>query len=88
MRRSAHAVIPPAILTRCTQGIQLDIADKTRVLVDRDQKVVRKIESGNRELVTIIEAISADGSALHPSVVFQGQRRDLRWGEDNPCNAR
>ncbi|KAJ6549578.1 hypothetical protein DFH09DRAFT_1501894, partial [Mycena vulgaris] len=69
-----HSLIPSAILTRCTQGIQLGIADKTRVLVDRDQKVVRKIESGNRELVTIIEAISADGSALHPSVVFQGQR--------------
>lgn len=49
---------------------------------------MQKIESGNRDLVTIIECISATGNALHPSVVFQGQRRDLRWGEDNPCDAR
>jgi hypothetical protein len=49
---------------------------------------VQKIESGNRDLVTIIECISASGNSIHPSVVFQGQRRDLRWGEDNPCDAR
>jgi hypothetical protein len=71
-----------------SKGIQLGVADKIRVLVDRDQKVVQKIESGNRDLVTIIECISATGVALHPSVVFQGKRRDLRWGEDNPCDAR
>lgn len=70
------------------KGIQLGVGDKIPALVDRDQKVVQKIESGNRDLVTIIECISAEGAALHPSVVFQGQRRDLRWGENNPCDAR
>ncbi|KAJ7766469.1 DDE superfamily endonuclease-domain-containing protein [Mycena maculata] len=69
------------------KGIQLGVGDRIRALVDRDQKVVQKIESGNRDLVTIIKCIAADGTALHPSVVFQGLRRDLRWGEDNPCDA-
>jgi hypothetical protein len=70
------------------QGIQLGVGDRIRALVDPDQKVVQKIESGNRDLVTIIECIAADGTALHPSIVFQGLRRDLRWGEVNPCDAR
>ncbi|KAJ7784964.1 hypothetical protein DFH07DRAFT_726515 [Mycena maculata] len=60
------------------KGIQLGIGDKIKLLIDRDQKVAHKIESANRDLVTIIECICADGTALHPSVVFQGQRRDLR----------
>lgn len=59
-----------------------------KVIVDRDQKAVQKIDTGNRDLVTIIECIRSDGTALHPAVVFEGKRRDLRWGENNPCNAR
>jgi hypothetical protein len=70
------------------KGIQLGVGVKSRVLVDRDQKNVQKIENGNRDLVTIMECMCADGTALHPSVVFQGARRDLKWGENNPCNAR
>lgn len=83
-----NPLIIRCILTFFSKGIQLGVGDKIKALVDRDQKVVQKIESGNRDLVTIIECISATGVALHPSVIFQGQRRDLRWGEDNPCEAR
>jgi hypothetical protein len=32
------------------------------------------MEDGNSELVTVIETICADGSVLHPSVIFQGQQ--------------
>lgn len=70
------------------KGIQLGIGSKTAALVDRDQKQVQKIELGNRELITIIECVCADGTTLRPSVVFQGARRDLRWGLNNPCDAR
>jgi hypothetical protein len=70
------------------KGIQLGIGARIIAMVDRDQKTAYSIEDGNRELVTIIEAICADGSILHPSVIFQGQRRNLEWGCNNPCNAR
>jgi hypothetical protein len=70
------------------KGVQLGIGTKTKALVDRDQKTVQHITNGCRDLVTIIECICADGTALHPSVVFKGARRDLRWGENNPCDAR
>ncbi|KAJ7582207.1 hypothetical protein C8J56DRAFT_957221, partial [Mycena floridula] len=38
------------------KGIQLGVGDKSRVLVDRDQKAVQKLEHGNRDLVTILES--------------------------------
>ncbi len=66
------------------KGIQLGIGSKTAALVDHDQKQVQKIESSNQELITIIECVCADGTALCPSVVFQG---DLEWGLNNPCDA-
>jgi hypothetical protein len=70
------------------KGIQLGVGQKVKAFVDRDQKDVYSVEDGNRELVTVIETVSADGSCLQPSVIYQGKRRDLEWGRNNPCNAR
>ena len=70
------------------KGIQLGIGQKVKAFVDRDQTDVYSVEDGNRELVTIIETVCADGSSLHPSVIYQGKRSDLEWGRNNPCNAR
>jgi len=70
------------------KGIQLGVGKKVAAFVDRDQKDLYSIEDGNRELVTVIEAISADGAALPPSVIFQGVKRDAEWGRNNPCHAR
>ena len=68
--------------------IQLSIGQKVKAFVNCDQKDVYSIEDGNRELVTVIKTVSADGSCLQPSVIFQGKHRDLEWGQNNPCNAR
>ena len=46
------------------------------------------MENGNRELVTVIECVCADSTAIQLSVVFQGICRNLEWGRNNPCNAR
>lgn len=70
------------------KGVQLGIGGRVRALVDRDQKSVNQVEDGDRELVTIIECVCADGTVIRPSAVFKGARRNLEWGRDNPCNAR
>lgn len=70
------------------KGVQLGVGGRTLALVDRDQKTVKQVEDGNWELVTVIECVAADGSAIRPSVVFKGTRRNLEWGRNNPCNAR
>ena len=81
--------IPPEnIYNMDKKGIQLGIGQKVKAFIDRDQKDVYSIQDGNRELVTAIETVSADGSSLQPSVIFQGKRYDLEWGQNNPCNAR
>ncbi len=69
-------------------GIQLGLGKRVAALVDRDQKTAYQVEDGNRELVTVIETVCADGSALRPSVIFQGVRRNAEWGRNNPCDAR
>ena len=70
------------------KGIQLGIGQKVKAFIDRDQKDVYSVEDGNRELVTMIEYVSADGKSHQPSTIYQGKRWDLEWGQNNPCNAR
>jgi hypothetical protein len=83
-----YSILPENLYNMDEKGIQLGIGARITAMIDRDQKTAYSIEDGNRELVTIIEAICADGSVLHPSVIFQGQWRNLEWGRNNPCNAR
>ena len=70
------------------KGVQLGVGQRVYALVQRSQETVNQIEDGNRELVTIIEAVCADGSVIPPSVVFKDVKRDLEWGHVNPCRAR
>ncbi|KAF5345707.1 hypothetical protein D9758_013045 [Tetrapyrgos nigripes] len=69
------------------KGIQLGIGRRIAALVDREQKSVYSVQSGNRDLITIVEAVNAKGKALHSSFIFPGMKRDLRWAENNPDNA-
>ena len=69
-----YGILPGNLYSMDEKGIQLGIGVKIATMVDRDQKTVYSIEDGNRELVTVIEAICAVGSAIHPSVIFQGLR--------------
>ena len=43
--------------------------------------------SHNRELVTVITTICADGQALKPSIIFKGKNLQEAWVKDNPMNA-
>jgi hypothetical protein len=83
-----YNILPGNLYNMDEKGIQLGIGVRITAMIDQDQKTVYSIEDGNRELVTVIETICADGSILHPSVIFQGQRRNSEWGQNNPCNAR
>lgn len=86
---TAEFAIPPSnIYNMDEKGIQMGIGSKTAVLVDRNQKTISSIEQGTRDLVTILETVCADGTALHPSVIFEASRRDAHWGAKNPSNAR
>ncbi|KAF9059603.1 hypothetical protein BDP27DRAFT_1431151 [Rhodocollybia butyracea] len=79
-----YDISPSKLYNMDEKGIQLGIGKHSRpILVNRDQKIVQSIQPGNRELitklVTIVEGLCADGSALHSSVIFEGVRWDLRY---------
>lgn len=55
------------------KGIQMGIGKHVAAIVDHNQKDTYQVESGNQQLITIIETVSADGEVLHPSVIYQGK---------------
>jgi hypothetical protein len=63
-------ILPANMWNIDEKGVQLGIGAKIAALVDASQKQVYSIEDGNRELVTVIEAVCADGDVLHPSIIF------------------
>lgn len=58
-----------------------------RVVGRRGTKTQHKVTSANRENVTAIVTICADGSALKPTVIFKGQNFLRKWGENNVSGA-
>jgi hypothetical protein len=66
---------PPA-----NQGVQ-------HVVGRRGTKVQHKAGSANRENVTVLVTICADGTALQPTIIFKGKRLLKKWGTDNVSGA-
>lgn len=75
-----YNITPGNIYNMDEKGIQLRISARITAMINQDQKAVYSIEDGNRELVTVIKCICTDGSTIHPSVIFQGQRQNSEWG--------
>ena len=55
-----------------------------KYFVARDRRLKYKLRSGNLKLVTIIECVSADGTALLPGFVFQGKEFCPEWFDVHP----
>jgi len=53
----------------------------------RGTKVQHKIGSVNRENVTVLVTICANGTALKPTIIFKGQHFQQRWAENNITGA-
>ena len=60
------------------------ISGNERVISRRGTKRQHVLQSGNREVTTVLAVICADGSHLPPLVVFKGERMQLSWAEHNP----
>jgi hypothetical protein len=70
------------------KGVMMGRGGRRYVLVDRNQSTVTHVENGNRQNVTIIECICADGTSITPRIIFKGKTLDGEWARDNPLNAR
>jgi len=62
------------IYNKNEKGIQLGIGKQTVVLVDHNQQTMQQVEDRSQELVTVIETVCTDGTALQPCVIFKAMR--------------
>lgn len=69
-------------------GIEMGYTPKRRVVGPRGQKIQHDQGDANREMVTVMNTICADGTYLKPTVVYKGKNFLSRWGkQNNPLEA-
>jgi len=61
------------------KGFPLGHALKVTVICHGGQQNPHYTQDGNRELVTVIECISADGRVIPPVYIYKGSRHRLGW---------
>ena len=68
-------------------GIQQGLGTRQRIIGPTGKKVQHQQRSGDRENITVIVTICADGTSLPPAVIFKGESFQTSWRQDNPLNA-
>lgn len=64
------------------------IAPRQKVVSQAGQQVQHHQTNGERENITCIETICADGTVLQPTVNFKGKYQMDSWQENNPDRAK
>jgi Tc5 transposase DNA-binding domain/DDE superfamily endonuclease len=65
------------------QGMGLGVCNNTVVITDSQKTRTNVSSPENREWVTIMECLSADGFALTPLLIFKGRDCQLNWFPPN-----
>ena len=73
--------IPPHnIYNLDEKGFMMGVAARSKVIVRRHSKIQATLEhNGNRELVTVVECICADGTWATPLVIYKGRAHYYGW---------
>ena len=65
-------------------GFQLGCFYARHVIGPAGEKIVKEVTGdGNRENITVLVTICADGSTIPPLVIFKGETYFCKWGENN-----
>jgi len=70
---------PENIYNMDEKGFVMGQAHKVKVIVRRGRRNPRYVQDGNREMVTVIECISADGRVLPPLYIYKGSSHLVGW---------
>ena len=54
-------------------------SSRVKVICRRSRKTTRKTQDGKREIITVIETVSAAGVLLPPMIVYKGQKHYKGW---------
>lgn len=82
-----HSDEPDCLYALDETGFMPGRAITQKVIGRAGKKGQSQKESGNRELITVLPAICADGSALPPLVIHAGKAYSVSWKQNNPLEA-
>lgn len=68
-------------------GIQEGIGAKERVFGPVGASVQHQQRSGDRENITVLPTICADGTYLAPTTIFKGDGFQVKWCQENPLKS-
>lgn len=68
-------------------GFQPGIGFKERVIGRKGKNGTYQQRDGNRENITVITTIGADGSSIPPAIIFKGKAFLMKWAQENPLGA-
>ncbi|KAJ3019688.1 hypothetical protein NUW54_g6 [Trametes sanguinea] len=83
-----YKVKPQNIYNMDEKGIQLGggrARGRQKGYYDSSDRARYQVGSDNLELVTVIECVSADGTALKPGFIFQGSVCEMDWWDGPDC---
>lgn len=66
------------------KGFMIGLANSSRIIIRKDPStrtnaMKKAMSDGNRELVTVLECIGADGWVAPPGVIMKGQTHQRGW---------
>ncbi|KAF5354762.1 hypothetical protein D9756_005505 [Leucocoprinus leucothites] len=82
-----EAITPGNIYGVDETGIQKGVGLSDYVIGPAGESIQHQQRSGDRENITIIVTICADGTSILPAVIFKGQAFRTSWLQNNPLNA-
>lgn len=81
-------ISPECLFGTDETGIQTgEGATQERVIGRAGRNVQYQQKDGNRENITVIVTICADGTSLPPAVIFKGKAFQVKWKQNNPAKA-
>ncbi len=67
-------------------GFQTGTGQSERVIGARKKGPHYQQKDGNRENITVLVTICADGTSTPPAVIMKGSAYQVKWKQDNPTN--
>lgn len=61
------------------KGFMMGQSTTVKIICRKKGKHTRKTQDGNREMITVLETVSATGALLPPMVVYKGQTHLEGW---------
>ena len=77
--KQKHGILDEDIYNMDEKGFMMGVAASAKVVIPKHEKQAFSAQSGNREWVSLIEAISATGRSLPLFVIFKGVNKLKAW---------